>query len=132
ELGAQASAATDEQQNKGESQATSIKRLFMFKCDLIQIIGNLSYKSTAMQDLMRELDGLSLVLDNMRIDDNHPFIKEYAVVALKWLLENNKASHDYVRGVEDGKLTLDPSIAASGIQVDVDDKGKLSLKKTDE
>ncbi|KAJ2552899.1 Ataxin-10 [Coemansia sp. RSA 1933] len=113
-------------QSTDESQTTSIERLFMFKRDLIQIIGNLAYKNTRMQDLMRELDGLSLVLDNMRIDDNHPFIKEYAIVALKWLLENNQASHDYVRSIEDGKPVLDPSISTSGLQVNMDDKGKIS------
>ncbi|KAJ2581900.1 copper transport protein, partial [Coemansia sp. RSA 1804] len=95
------------------------------------IIGNLSFKNIAMQDLMRKIDGLSLVLDNMRIDDNHPFIKEYAIVALKWLLENNKSSHDYVRSMEAGKPTLDPSIAAPGLKITVDDQNKISIGKSD-
>ncbi|KAJ1736614.1 Ataxin-10 [Coemansia sp. Benny D160-2] len=133
-LDSQALASTKEQHQKQhaeESQASSIERLFMFKCDLIQIIGNLSFKNIAMQDLMREIDGLSLVLDNMRIDDNHPFIKEYAIVALKWLLENNKSSHDYVRSMEAGKPTLDPSIAAPGLETTVDDQNKISIGKSD-
>ncbi|KAJ2827402.1 Ataxin-10, partial [Coemansia erecta] len=62
-----------------ETKDDSIKRLFMFKGNLIQIIGNISYRNPSAQDLVRELDGLALVLDHMRIDENHPFIKEYAV-----------------------------------------------------
>ncbi|KAJ2567052.1 copper transport protein [Coemansia sp. RSA 1813] len=132
-LSTRSSTATEErqQQDKEEGQTKSIERLFMLKCDLIQIIGNISYKHKAIQDLMRELDGLSLVLDNMRIDENHPFIKEYAIVALKWLLDNNKESHEYVKNMEASKPMLDPSIAASGFQMDVDDKGKISVKKAD-
>ncbi|KAJ1995409.1 hypothetical protein GGI26_001179 [Coemansia sp. RSA 1358] len=118
------------EKHTNEDQGASVKRLFMFKRDLIQIIGNSAYKNKDAQDLIRELDGLSLVLDNMRIDDNHPFIKEYAVVALKWLLEDNMDNQIYVKDMEVIKPVLDPSITAPGVDVSVDDNDIPILEKS--
>ncbi|KAJ2881197.1 hypothetical protein H4R27_004246 [Coemansia aciculifera] len=107
----------------------SIKRLFMFKCDLIRIIGNIGHTSTAAQDLVRELGGLSLVLDHMKIDDNHPFIKEYAIVALKGLLHNNRASQDFVREMNVVEAAQNPELAKAGLQAFVNDDGHVSVKR---
>ncbi|KAJ1813932.1 Ataxin-10, partial [Coemansia sp. RSA 2675] len=107
----------------------SVKRLFMFKCDLVRIIGNVGYKSTAAQDLIRELGGLALVLDHMKIDDNHPFIREYAVVALKGLLHNNSASQDFVREMSVVEAAQNPELAKAGLQAFVSDDGQVSVKR---
>lgn len=92
--------AKQQQDKIQDEEDVSMKRLFMYKCELISIIGNVSHNSRAVQDRMRELDGLALVLNNMKIDDNHPFIREYAVVALKSLLDNNSANQTYVDGMK--------------------------------
>ncbi|KAJ2011507.1 Ataxin-10 [Coemansia sp. S610] len=107
----------------------SVKRLFMFKCDLVRIIGNVGYKNTAAQDLIRELGGLALVLDHMKIDDNHPFIREYAVVALKGLLHNNSASQDFVREMSVVEAAQNPELAKAGLQAFVSDDGQVSVKR---
>ncbi|KAJ2607300.1 DNA-directed RNA polymerase core subunit rpc40, partial [Coemansia sp. RSA 1694] len=101
----------------------------MFKCDLIKIIGNIGYKSAAAQDLVRELDGLSLVLDHMKIDDNHPFIKEHAVIALKGLLSNNRANQDFLRDVNVVDSIQDPKLAKAGIQAVITNDGQVSVKQ---
>ncbi|KAJ2357011.1 Ataxin-10 [Coemansia sp. RSA 2618] len=112
-----------------ETKDDSIKRLFMFKGNLIQIIGNISYHNPSAQDLVRELDGLALVLDHMRIDENHPFIKEYAVVALRSLLENNAANQAYVSNMEAKGVVQDPKLASAGVQATLGPDGRLSVKK---
>ncbi|KAJ2182637.1 Ataxin-10 [Coemansia sp. RSA 551] len=112
-----------------ETESGLIKRLFMFKCSLIQIIGNISHNNTAAQNLIRELHGLALVLDHMRIDDNHPFIKEYAVVALRSLLENNPTSQAYVSDMEAKGVVQDPKLASAGIQASLDSSGHISVKR---
>ncbi|KAJ2460535.1 Ataxin-10 [Coemansia sp. RSA 2424] len=113
----------------GPGDVDSVKHLFMFKCDLIKIIGNLGYKSAAAQDLVRELDGLSLVLDHMKIDDNHPFIKEHAVIALKGLLSNNRANQDFLRDVNVVDSIQDPKLAKAGIQAVITNDGQVSVKQ---
>ncbi|KAJ1824846.1 Ataxin-10 [Coemansia sp. RSA 2599] len=97
------------------SEDTATKQLFMFKRDLICIIGNLAHRHAAAQNLIRDLDGLALVLDHMKIDDNHPFIKEYAIVALKSLLQDNAENQEFVRKMDNRGLAADqdPKLAAS-------------------
>ncbi|KAJ2817108.1 Ataxin-10 [Coemansia sp. 'formosensis'] len=112
-----------------QGNAESTKHLFMFKCDLIRIIGNIGYKNAVAQDLARELGGLSLVLDNMKIDDNHPFIKEYAVVALKTLLDNNHANQEFVREMNVLEAAQNPELAKAGLQAFVTDEGQVSVKR---
>ncbi|KAJ1882428.1 Ataxin-10 [Kickxella alabastrina] len=99
-----------------EEEGSSISRLFMFKRDLICIIGNAAHKNNDAQNLIRDLDGLALVLDHMKIDDNHPFIKEYAVVALRSLLDNNSANQEFVRRMDARGATQTPASALAGIQ----------------
>ncbi|KAJ2493463.1 Ataxin-10 [Coemansia sp. RSA 2050] len=130
----QVSNARERQRNLPTSEADpdnaeSVKRLFMFKCDLIRIIGNVGYKSTAAQDLVRELGGLALVLDHMKIDDNHPFIREYAVVALKGLLHNNSASQGFVREMSVVEAAQNPELARAGLQAFATDDGRVSVKR---
>ncbi|KAJ2721716.1 hypothetical protein GGI07_003772 [Coemansia sp. Benny D115] len=87
----------------------AVGELFMFKRDLIRILGNLANENAAAQDLVRELDGLALVLDHLKIDGNHPFIKEYAIVALKCLTKNNAASQEFIRSMDARGVAQEPS-----------------------
>ncbi|KAJ2788111.1 Ataxin-10 [Coemansia interrupta] len=84
------------QQKKKQEEESTTRPLFMFKRNLIRILGNLAHGHGAAQDLARELGGLALVLDHMKIDDNHPFIKEYAIVALRSLVEGNAQSQEFI------------------------------------
>ncbi|KAJ2365543.1 Ataxin-10 [Coemansia sp. RSA 2610] len=117
--------------NANTNKQGSISHLFMFKRHLIQIIGNIAYYNKPAQDLVRELDGLALVLDHMRIDDNHPYIKEYAVVALKSLLLNNPENQEYVQKMETQSVADDPEMARVGVQPSLSASGRVSLKKMD-
>ncbi|PIA17000.1 hypothetical protein COEREDRAFT_86408 [Coemansia reversa NRRL 1564] len=111
------------------SSMNSVTRLFMFKRDLIRIIGNLAYKNSVAQDQMREHDGLALVLDHMRIDENHPFIKEYAVVALRNLLEGNDASQEYVRRMGAIEAVQDSRMSSAGLHTRIDADGRPLIEQ---
>ncbi|KAJ2236114.1 Ataxin-10 [Coemansia sp. RSA 1722] len=89
------------------SEDTASEQLFMFKRDLIRIIGNLAHKHTVAQNLIRDLDGLALVLDHMKIDDNHPFIKEYAIVALNSLMQDNAENQEFIRKMDNRGVAAD-------------------------
>ncbi|KAJ1673010.1 hypothetical protein EV182_006056 [Spiromyces aspiralis] len=75
---------------EGGGDAAGVEGLFFFKRDLIRILGNLAYRNRAVQDTVRTYrEGLVLIMDHCTIDENHPFVKEYAVVAIRNLLEDN-------------------------------------------
>ncbi|KAI8324012.1 hypothetical protein GQ54DRAFT_316423 [Martensiomyces pterosporus] len=118
-------ASEQEAREKGGVKDDPVKHLFMFK-----VIGNVAYGNTAVQDLMRDLDGLALVLDHMKIDDNHPYIKEYAVVALKGLLQDNPTSQEYVRNMSAIEALQDPQLAKAGLRTSVDMNGRLLIQST--
>ncbi|KAJ1956313.1 Ataxin-10 [Linderina pennispora] len=122
-----------EQEAKAASGETdsSVARLFMFKRDLIRIISNAAHRNVQVQDLMRELDGLALVLDHMRIDENHPYIKEHAVVAVRNLLEGNQANQDYVSKMSAMEMAHDPQLEKAGVTATVGDDGKVSISPAD-
>ncbi|KAJ1941440.1 Ataxin-10, partial [Linderina macrospora] len=107
-----------------------VARLFMFKRDLIRIVSNASHHNTPVQELMRELDGLALVLDHMRIDENHPYIKEHAVVAVRNLLEGNQANQDYVSKLSAMEMAHDPQLAQAGVAATVGEDGKVRISST--
>ncbi|KAJ1742256.1 Ataxin-10 [Coemansia sp. RSA 1821] len=116
-------------QPSNTDETSPIKKLFMFKCELIQIIGNIAYKNKAAQDMFRELDGLALVLDHMRIDENHPFIREYAVVALRSLLNDNKENQAYISSMDAQNIANDYDLNQAGIQASLQSDGRVSINR---
>ncbi|CAI4302131.1 CFS_G0006580.mRNA.1.CDS.1 [Saccharomyces cerevisiae] len=67
------------------------------KLVIIEILASLVYAHPEIQDQIRELGGLALILSNCVIDDNDPFIKERSIVCLKFLLKNNAKNQEYVK-----------------------------------
>ena len=60
------------------------------KSYIIVILSYLAFESFDNQEKIRELGGLALVLSNCIIDNNNPFIKEQAIVCLKYLLNKTQ------------------------------------------
>uniref|UniRef100_A0A672H4S1 Ataxin 10 n=1 Tax=Salarias fasciatus TaxID=181472 RepID=A0A672H4S1_SALFA len=49
---------------------------------------------------VRELEGIPLILDNCNIDSNNPFISQWAIFAIRNLLENNVQNQELVASLE--------------------------------
>lgn len=85
--------------------------VFGFKRDLIRLIGNLTYKSKQNQDLVRDIEGIQLLLDCSQIDGNNPFITQWVVLAIRNLCIDNKENQDIIRAM-DAKGTVDKKLLA--------------------
>ncbi|KAG4302990.1 hypothetical protein PCK1_000656 [Pneumocystis canis] len=68
-----------------------------FKRDIIQLLSTLCFRDKKVQDNIRELHGLNLILSQCNIDDENPYIKEYAIFCLRNLLENNEENKKLLR-----------------------------------
>ncbi|KAJ1734838.1 methionine permease [Coemansia biformis] len=112
-----------------DSRNDTVAHMFMFKRELVQIIGHVAHRCPAVQDLVRELDGLALVLDHARIDENHPFIREYAVVALRSLLDGNAVSQAYVEDMEAVGVMQDPQLASVGLHTRLGANGRPVVER---
>eukprot|EP00026_Physarum_polycephalum_P016571 Phypoly_transcript_17506.p1 GENE.Phypoly_transcript_17506~~Phypoly_transcript_17506.p1 ORF type:complete len:117 (-),score=28.70 Phypoly_transcript_17506:265-615(-) len=69
------------------------------------LIANLTYNNKGNQDEVRELGGVELVLNHCNIDDTNPFIREWAIYAIKNLLEGNPENQEIVRGLKAEKVS---------------------------
>jgi len=96
--------------HKKDSEIIEDSPINGFKCNLVRLIGNLTYRNKANQDEVRECDGIEIILDCSPIDLRNPMITQWVVVATRNLCENNPANQELIsqldkKGVMD-KLTL--------------------------
>ncbi|XP_062058682.1 ataxin-10 [Lepus europaeus] len=100
-----------------------------FKSHLIRLIGNLCYKNKDNQDKVNELDGIPLILDSCRIDDNNPFLTQWVVYAIRNLTEDNVQNQDVIAKMEDQGLADTSLLQKMGFEVEKRGE-KLILKSS--
>ncbi|XP_066406027.1 ataxin-10 isoform X1 [Molothrus aeneus] len=100
-----------------------------FKSHLIRLIGNLCYKNKENQDKVYDLDGISLILDNCSIDDNNPFVSQWAVYAIRNLTEQNEQNQALIAQMERKGLADSSALQSMGLEIQQRD-GKLILQST--
>uniref|UniRef100_A0A670XU10 Ataxin-10 n=1 Tax=Pseudonaja textilis TaxID=8673 RepID=A0A670XU10_PSETE len=98
-----------------------------FKSHLIRLIGNLCYRNKGNQDKVYELNGIPLILDNCSIDDNNPFINQWAVYAIRNLTEENKKNQEFIARMEQQGPADNPVLESLGLKIESRDQ-KLILK----
>ncbi|KAM3926204.1 ataxin-10 [Leptodactylus fuscus] len=98
-----------------------------FKAHLIRLIANLCYKNRENQDKIYQLDGIPLILDSCSIDDNNPFLNQWAVYAIRNLTENNEKNQELIASMERQGLADSALLESMGLHVEERD-GKLLLK----
>jgi len=88
---------------------------------LMRILANASLHSRQCQDLVREEGGLVLVLNSCIVDRENPWIKEWAILAIRNLTEDNEENQSFV-------LSLTPQGIPDVVREDFESVGvKLDL-----
>lgn len=77
---------------------------FGYRSALIRVVGNLSFRHTEHQDLVREGGYLPLFLSHCNIDEANPLIREWSLVALRNLCEGNEANQSYINELRPQKM----------------------------
>ena len=115
---------------------------------LIRLIGNMVYKCRHNQDILRIIPipltnhpnvhnseqrvGLHVILSTTSLAPTCLSLREWCIVAIRNAVENNKANAEAVRQLEAQNAMGDtPELRRMGIQVDLDAKGKVHIKKRD-
>ncbi|XP_066446309.1 ataxin-10 [Eleutherodactylus coqui] len=98
-----------------------------FKAHLIRLIANLCYKNKENQDKIYQLDGIPLILDNCSIDDNNPFLNQWAIYAIRNLTEHNEKNQELIAGMQHQGLADTSLLESMGLHVEERD-GRLLLK----
>ncbi len=82
---------------------------------VILVLSSLVWKSRTVQDQIRQYGGVEMVVACCTYDGNNPYIREHAVMCLRFLLEGNEENKELVRRLEMGGNPVFPSIRGSGI-----------------
>ncbi|XP_063784957.1 ataxin-10 isoform X2 [Pseudophryne corroboree] len=98
-----------------------------FKAHLIRLIANLCFRNKENQDKIYQLDGIPLILDNCSIDDNNPFLNQWAVYAIRNLTEQNEKNQELIASMERQGLADTSQLESMGLHVEERDS-KLILK----
>ncbi|XP_077034360.1 ataxin-10 isoform X2 [Agelaius phoeniceus] len=85
--------------------------------------------AAAAEDEVYDLDGISLILDNCSIDDNNPFVSQWAVYAIRNLTEQNEQNQALIAQMERKGLADSSALQSMGLEIQQRD-GKLILQST--
>ncbi|XP_063072963.1 ataxin-10 isoform X2 [Engraulis encrasicolus] len=98
-----------------------------FKAHLVRLIGNLCHQNATNQNKVRELDGISLILDNCSLDSNNPFICQWAVFAIRNILDNNMENQQVIQSLKRQGVADDSALRDMGFRLEERD-GNLLLR----
>ena len=76
----------------------------------VLVLSSLVWKNKHVQDQIRPLGGIEAVLNCCSYDEHNPYIREHAIMCLRFLMENNKENQDRIHALE--KYNQDANVKA--------------------
>ena len=73
---------------------------FGFKRNLVKMIGNLTHRCKENQDLVRDIEGIQVLLDCSGMEDKNPFITQWVVFALRNVCEDNEENQSVIAALK--------------------------------
>lgn len=114
----------------------------------VLVLSSLVWKNKHVQDQIRPLGGIEAVLNCCSYDEHNPYIREHAIMCLRFLMEGNKENQDRIRALEKhNQQTQDTKAKAAaaeapvnvrvpdevldqqGYETYMDSKGQVMLRK---
>ncbi|KAK2855669.1 hypothetical protein FQN49_004954, partial [Arthroderma sp. PD_2] len=97
---------------------------------VILVLSSLVWKCPQVQNQIRKYGGIETILSCTAFDAHNPYIKEHAVMCLKFLLEGNRENQKLVEQLEAREVVQDDSrvLEKSGYEAVLGQTGKLSLR----
>lgn len=66
----------------------------------VLVLSSLVWKNKRLQDQVRSFGGITAILSCCAYDEHNPYIREHAIMCLRFLLEGNPENQDVVRGLQ--------------------------------
>ena len=109
-------------EDPSEFEWRNLKKLVML------VLSSLVWKSPEVQNQIRQYGGIETILSCTNFDAHNPYIKEHAIMCLKFLLEGNKENQRVVEELEARKVVKDGLLEKSGFEAVIDQTGKLAIR----
>ena len=100
--------------------------------DLVRLIGNACHNNKTNQSTVMEMGGVQVILSRFVLDENNPYIREWAVGAVNTLTKNNPEVQALINSIETNPtgVVTDQELEKHGMEVVLDPvSGKLQAKK---
>ncbi|KAL3412098.1 spinocerebellar ataxia type 10 protein domain protein [Aspergillus fumigatus] len=97
---------------------------------VVLVLSSLVWKCPEVQDQIRRHGGVETILSCTNFDAHNPYIKEHAVMCLKFLLEGNRENQKLVEALEAREVVRDENglLERSGFEAVIDKTGKLAIR----
>lgn len=98
---------------------------------VVLVLSSLVWKCPEVQDQIRKYGGVETILSCTQFDSYNPYIKEHAVMCLKFLLEGNPENQKLIEELEARKVVEDKSgvLEKNGLEAVIDATGKLNIQQ---
>ncbi|VAI25299.1 unnamed protein product [Triticum turgidum subsp. durum] len=93
-----------------------------YRRDLVAVIANCLHGRKQVQDEVRQLNGIMLLLQQCVIDEGNAYLREWALLTVKYLLEENEENQKEVSELQMQEPILTPEVAELGLRVEIDKK----------
>ncbi|KAK7526300.1 spinocerebellar ataxia type 10 protein domain-containing protein [Phyllosticta citriasiana] len=95
----------------------------------VLVLTSLVWKSRKVQDQVRAHGGVEAILNCCQYDEGNPYIKEHAIMCLRFLLEGNKENQDVIRELEPQGVVPNEVLDHHGYETFWDQHGQVSLRR---
>ncbi|KAG0204432.1 hypothetical protein BGX28_003614 [Mortierella sp. GBA30] len=92
------------------------------KRDIVRLVGNLAYRSRHVQDRIRHCNGLIVMLSQCNIDDANPYLREYAILAMKNILAGNPENQALIEELQPIEAVDHPALQEARVTAHLDAK----------
>ncbi|KAH7929116.1 hypothetical protein BV22DRAFT_1003495 [Leucogyrophana mollusca] len=73
---------------------------FYVKRDLVRLLGILCHRDKGVQDRIRDINGIPVIMNMCVVDERNPYLREHAILTLRNLLEGNKENQAVVDSIQ--------------------------------
>lgn len=99
---------------------------------VVLVLSSLVWKCPEVQDQIRKHGGVETILSCTNFDAHNPYIKEHAVMCLKFLLEGNRENQKLIEDLEAREVRDDGGMLEQrGLEAVIDKTGRLALRPRD-
>ena len=96
---------------------------------VVLVLSSLVWKSPVVQEQIRKYGGVEMVLSCCNFDANNPYIREHAIMCLRFLLEGNRENQAIVEELEARRVVPDEVLDNRGYETFIDEGGKVGLRR---
>ncbi|OCL03710.1 hypothetical protein AOQ84DRAFT_325570 [Glonium stellatum] len=95
----------------------------------VLVLSSLVWKSRKVQDQVRPLGGIEAILNCCTYDEHNPYIREHAIMCLRFLMEGNRENQDIIRELEPKGVVPNEVLDQHGYETYMDSKGQVLLRR---